>query len=275
MEKREKSMRKSLFGLAALLIGSPALAGYPYAGIQVGTGGVRASDVDETVVYTSTPAAPGDPSTLFYDDVFSARWDRALDVGLIAGFDLGWFRIEGELSHKRAKIDHHASDDIADQFLGELNSGLNRPSQAPDPGAPGLPALTLDDFQPSGTFKVGSAMVNAFVDVPIVKGFSIYAGAGLGRSFARGFGDDDGALARQKMVGAHYAVSDRFELGLRYRKFASGIIKLNHDPIDYLGNPNQVGGGPGAQTTNAAIAPDIEGEFRTRGLLLSLTYSLR
>ena len=156
-----------------------------------------------------------------------------------AVFDFGWFRVEGELARKRASIDRHAKDDIADQFLSELNAGLNRPSLAPDPGAPGLPALTLDDFQPNGTVRVGSAMVNAFLDVPVIKHFSIYAGAGVGRSFARGFGDSDGALARQKMIGARYSVTDRFDVGLKYRKFASGIIKLDHDPIDYAGNPDQ------------------------------------
>jgi len=277
MGKLGEFMRKSLFGLVALLVSSPALAGYPYAGIEIGTGKVRSSDVDETVVYSSTPAAPGDPSTIFSDDVFSARWDRAFDAGLIAGYDLGWFRIEGELAHKRAGIDRHAADDNAGQFLSDLNNALNRPSQAPDPGAPGLPALTLNDFQPSGTFKVGSAMVNAFLDVPIVKGFSIYAGAGFGRSFVRGFDDSDGALARQRMLGAHYAINDRFEVGLRYKKFASGIIKVKHDPIDYFGNPDVVAGGGGSivRTPNASISPDIEGEFRTRGISLSLTYNLR
>ncbi len=120
-------------------------------------------------------------------------------------------------------------------------------------------------------------MVNAFLDVPIVKGFSIYAGAVLGRSFVRGFDDSDGALARQRMLGAHYAINDRFEVGLRYKKFASGIIKVKHDPIDYSGNPDVVaaGGGSIVRTPNASISPDIEGEFRTRGISLSLTYNLR
>lgn len=268
-------MPRLLFAFIALWLGSPALAD-PYVGIEAGSGRVRASDVDEVVEYTTTPtAAP--PSALKYDDVFSARYNRARELGLVAGFDFGWVRIEGELAQKRAVISHYANDDVAEQFLSEVNSELNRPSQSPNPGAPGLPALTLADFQPSATLKVGAAMVNALLDVPVTKRLSIYAGGGVGRSFAVGFNDRDGALARQRMIGARYAVSDRVELGLKFRKFESGIIKLDHDPIDYAGNPRQltVGGTSIIQTTNAAITPDIEGEFRTRGLLFNVVYNLR
>jgi opacity protein-like surface antigen len=116
-------------------------------------------------------------------------------------------------------------------------------------------------------------MVNAFLDVPVLKGLSAYAGAGVGRSFARGFGDSDGAVARQRMIGARYSVTDRLDVGLKYRKFASGIVKLDHDPIDYAGNPDQ--GATGVSTKTASVTPDIEGEFRTRGVSLTLSYNLR
>lgn len=263
--------------MIAVSLSSPALATEPYVAIEAGSGSVRASDVDETVVYTSSPAVPGDPSTVFTDDVFSARYKRAIDVGVVGGFDFGWFRIEGELANKRAGIRRYASDDLAEQFLSELNSALNRPSVAPDPGAPGLPALTLADFQPSATLNVRSAMVSALLDVPVAKRLNLYAGVGVGRSFARGFDGRDGALARQRMAGLRYAVSDRVEIGVKYRKFESGIIKLVHDPIDYAGNPRQViiDGTPTTQTRNAAITPDIEGEFRTRAFLLSFAYNLK
>ncbi len=267
-------MRKTILTVIALSAGSPALAAEPYVGIDIGSGTVRASDVDETVEYSSSD---GGSSSLFYDDVFSARYKRAVDVGVLAGFDFGWLRVEGELANKRAVISHYANDDVADQFLAELNGELNRPSQAPDPGAPGLPALTLADFQPSATLNVASVMVNALLDVSVTKGLNLYAGGGVGRSFARGFDDRDGAFARQRMAGIRFAATDRMEIGLKYRKFESGIIKLDHDPIDYAGNPRQVivGGTPTSVTTNAAIIPDIEGEFRTKAFLLSFTYNFR
>ena len=266
-------MLRTSFTLLAVLTWSSAVAGKPYVGIEAGSGKVRSSDVDEVVVYRTTPATSGDFVPLKYDDVFSARWNRATEFGAVAGYDFGWVRVEGELARKRASIDHHANDDIAGEFLAELSAGLNRPSQFPDPGAPGLPALTLADFQPNGTVRVGSAMVNAFLDVPVIKGLSAYAGAGIGRSFARGFGDSDGARARQRMIGARYSLTNRIDVGLKYRKFASGIIKLDHDPIDYAGNPGE--GAMGVSTRIASVTPDIEGEFRTRAVSLTLSYNLR
>ena len=194
------------------------------------------------IEYRSTPAAPGDPSTIFYDDVFSARYKkRASDIGAVAGFDFGWFRIEGELAHKRARIDRYTDDDITDQFLSEVNGALNRPSVAPDPGAPGLAPLTLADFQPSGTLNVGSAMVNALVDVKLLDRLNVYAGIGVGRSFVRGFNDHDASSVGQRLAGVRYSITDRIDLGLKYRNFRTGVIKLDHDPIDYAGNPRERG----------------------------------
>ena len=207
---------------------------------------------------------------MFTDDVFSARWNRTLDIGLIAGYDFGWFRMEGELAHKRAPIDYIADDDAAEQFLSEQNTRLNRPSQAPDPGAPGLPALTLNDFQQLGTLKVRSAMVNGMVDVKVVDRLNVYAGVGVGWSFLQGFDDHDSTGAWQRIAGARYSLNDRIDLGVKYRNFRTGVIKLVHDPVDYNGNPSQV-----APTTDAAVIPDIEGQFRTKSLLLSLIYNFR
>jgi len=267
---------RAFFSLVMLSLSAPALAGHPYFGLDAGSGKVRSNDVDQAVKYSSTPPAPGDVQALYYDDAHAARWDHAVDVDLVAGFDFGWFRAEGELAQKRAGIDHIAKDDIGDQFLSEVNARLNRPSQAPDPGAPGLPALTIDDFQTTGTARVRSAMLNVFLDIPVVKRFNVYAGFGAGRSFAHGFGGNDHALAQQQMLGARYAVTSRIDLGIKYRKFNSGIIKLQHDPIAYSGNPRAIAGGASAfQTTNAAIAADLEGEFRTQAWLLSLRYNLR
>ena len=83
-------MPKLVFASLALSLAAPAMAAQPYVGVEAGVAKVRPSDVDETVEYRSTPAAPGDPSTIFYDDVFSARYKkRASDIGAVAGFDFG------------------------------------------------------------------------------------------------------------------------------------------------------------------------------------------
>src|SRR5215210_1242769 len=251
-------MSRQLLAFLALSLSSPAVAGEWYVGIEAGSGKVRSSDIDETVNY-STPPLPGGPSSVFTDDVFSARWGRTLDVGVVAGYDFGWFRMESELEHKRAPIGHVANDDTAEQFLSELNDNLNRPSQAPDPGAPGLPALTLDDFQQLGAVKVRSAMVNGIIDVKVVDRLNVYAGIGVGWSYLQGFDDHDNTGAWQRILGARYSLTDRIDLGVKYRNFRTGVFKLVHDPIDFNGNPNQL-----AETTSAAVIPDIEGEFRAQ-----------
>jgi len=254
-------MRRSLLLLTTLLVGSPAFAGHPYAGLDVGSAKVRPSDVDETVDFQTTPALPGDPSSEFTDDVFSARWDRTLDADVVAGYDFGWFRMEGELGHKRAPIDRIANDDVAEQFLTDLNQSLNRA---------GPEALTLDDFQQGGALKVRSAMVNGILDVKLVKRLNVHAGVGVGWTFLQGFDDHDNTGAWQRIVGARYSLTKRIDLGVKYRIFRTGVIKLVHDPVLFSGNPNQSG-----QTTSAAVSPDIEGQFRSKSVLLSLTYNLR
>lgn len=264
-------MRKA--ALLLLAIGSPAFAAQPYVGIEFGRETIRPSDVDETVEFRSNPAAPGDPDVLFYDDVFSARYEKGRDIGATGGFDFGWFRIEGELAQKRIKIDEYKPDDITGQFLSELNGALNRPSAVPDPGAPGSGPLTLDDFQPSATLKVRSVIVNALLDVKLFNRFNAYAGAGFGKAFIRGFDDSDSEFVWQRVFGARYGITDRFDVGVKYRNFRTGVIKLNHDPVSFAGNPDQTNAG--VVTTNATVFPDIEGQFRAKSLLLTLNYNLR
>ena len=145
-------MHRLIVALVALSLSSPAWAGYPYLAIDAGSAQAKSNDVDETVVLRATPGTVSQPPK--YDDVFKTRNKRGTDLGLLAGYDFGWFRLEGELAHKRVGMKRLVNDDITDQFLAELNSALNRPSAAPDPGAPGLPALTIADLQQMGAGKV-------------------------------------------------------------------------------------------------------------------------
>ena len=272
---KEQALNRSIIALVALALSSPASADYPYLAVEAGTARAKSNDVDVTVDYSPSAGAIFDPPK--YDDVFATRYKRGPDLGLLAGYDFGWFRVEAELAQKRTRILSLGPDDITDEFLGQVNDVLNRPSEAPDPGAPGLPALALADFQPLGTVKVGSAMVSVALDLRVIDGLNAYAGMGFGRSFARGYGDRDSSLAKQRFVGARYALSERFEVGLKYRKFASGVIKLDNDAASYPGNPDLVtqGGTSTVRTVNAAAASNIEGEFRTKSYLLSLVYNLR
>ena len=245
-----------------------------YVGLDAGVTNGRPNDVDELVTFSSEPAGAVPPETIKYDDVFQVEYDRGSDVTLFGGYDFGWFRVEGELGQKRVGLDENVSDYITAEFLADLNGRLNRPPAASVPGSPNLQALTIADFQPSGSLKVRSAMLNGMFDVELFDALTLSGGGGIGRSFAKGFDDTDSAQAWQYAFGARYKLNKNFDLGLKYRYFNSGIIKLDHDPIDYAGNPVD-GGTAGPHTVNALVTPDIEGQFRTRSVLLSLTYNIR
>ncbi|MEO6582479.1 MAG: hypothetical protein ABIN68_06715 [Sphingomicrobium sp.] len=89
-----------LAGLAASSLASPAMAMDHswYAGIEGGllwpkNATVRANE-------------PGGPSF----DYIDIDYKRGIDADLIAGYDFGMFRVEGELGYKRAKHDAYEVD---------------------------------------------------------------------------------------------------------------------------------------------------------------------
>jgi opacity protein-like surface antigen len=277
-------MNKLLMGgaiAAAALASSPALAGHPYAGIEIGGAAGRANDVDEHVRYTATqtPATPVQPvpEDGEADDIFAAKYKKGLDIDVLGGYDFGFFRVEAELGRKKLGIRKIDNDDGSEALIASLNSTLNRPSASPDPGAPGLSALNLDDFGFDGSMRVYSALINGLVDLDVTKRFSVYGGGGVGKSWVSALGDHDSASwAWQWIVGARYSINDRIDLGLKYRYFNSGIVTLQADEMAYAGNPNRIpvtGGGTVDQTVNAFLIPEIEGEFRTRSVLASLIYN--
>lgn len=270
---------------AALACSTPAWAGNPYVSVEAGIGKVRGNDVDETVDFSTiqTPAAPIAPPSVtggFIDDVFGVDYGRERNLGLAAGYDFGWFRPEIELSHKRAGVREIQADDGTIDFLAGVNQALNRPSASPDPGAPGRTPLTLDDFQSRGSVRLLNVMANLMFDIPVGR-VTLSAGGGLGKTFGRAFGDkDQSKLAGQYMIGARLPLTAALELGVKYRYFNSGILKFDDRAFEFTGNPDRLslpdGSGGTAvvdRTTSARIVSDIEGEYRSRALLVGLTYS--
>ena len=250
-------MIKRLALAAAVTWSLPAWAGAPYVGIEGGISSGRESDIDEVVQYRS--AADPDPAETEFDDVFGVGYKGGHDIGLVGGYDFGPLRFELELAHKRAGLSDVTPDENFDTFVTSLNSALHRPDEG------GLPALAASDFPVEGRMRVSSAMANGLVDVPIVDRVAGYGGGGLGQSWVRAFGDEDGALAWQWIAGIRYSVGRKIELGLKYRYFNSGIVKLRHPGVNYEGS-GQVG-----QAIGATLRPEIEGEIRTRSLLTTLT----
>ena len=264
----------------AIAIPTAAQAGTPYVGIEAGLTVGRSNDVDEVADFTTSqdpasPAGPAGPDDQEFDDTFILPYKDGYDVAAIGGYDFGMFRVELELGQRAAGLRDLKPDETSAVLLDTLNTALNRPSAAPDPGAPGLAALTNGDFDLSGKMRVRSAMVDALFDLPVNKRATLYGGGGYGRSFARALGDSDSAWAWQYIIGARYKLSDRVELGIKHRYFNSGIVKLRHDGITIAGNPNRmtIDGTDVDQTTNVLVRPEIEGEFRSRSYMASLFYN--
>ena len=263
-------MRKYLLAaVAALAVSSPAVArdGAPYVGIEGGVLIPRDLDGDAMVDFTTGPAVPAGPVDFGGD--FDADLKRGWDVDAIAGYDFGGFRLEGELGWKRAK---RSGFEPETTFIQALNAGLNRPSAAPDPGAPGLPGLSIGDFKDlDGKVVVRSAMVNLLADIGTDAGMSFYGGVGFGRAWARALNDGDNAWAWQGILGFRSAISENIDLGLKYRYFRAGRMNFQGGPVNFAGNTNRLG--TVDQTSAAAVWPEIGGRFQSHSLLASLIFN--
>jgi opacity protein-like surface antigen len=281
-------MYRILLASAAALAGAlptPAAAGSPYVGIEAGLLVGRNNDVDHLAEFTTSqspvsPLGPTGPADREFDDAFIVSYDKGYDVDVIGGYDFGILRLELELGQRSAGLRDLRPDETADSLLYTVNDELNRPSSAPDPGAPGLPALTGGDLDLPGRMRVRSAMIDGLLDFPVTKRATLFAGGGYGRSWTKALGDSDSAWAWQYIVGARYKLSDRVELGIKHRYFNSGIVRLRHQGVPFDGNPNRLTvtppSGPATdidQTTDVLLRPEIEGEFRSRSYMASLIYN--
>ena len=243
-----------------------AWAGSPYVGVEGGLAFARSSDVDEFVDYTIPPASAPEGGEEF-DDVFAIDYDNGYDLGLTGGYDFGWLRLELELAHKQVSLGDVSPDDITDEYLSSVNDALNRPASVPGPGT-NLPALTTADFSLDGKMRASSALLNGLIDLKVFDRFYAYGGGGVGRSWVKALGDHDNATAWQWIAGIRYSLSPKLDLGVRYRYFNSGIIKVQNEQVSYPGNPD---GGP---ANELLLTPEIEGEIRTRSFLATLNWNI-
>lgn len=277
-------MRKYLLAaVAAAAITSPALArdGQPYVGIEGGILFPKENEANVLVDYTTSqtplnPAAPAGPLDFTSDGAVGIDYKRGYDIDLIAGYDFGMLRLEAELGFKRARMDGFGVDET---LINDLNSALNRPSGASDPGSPGLPALVNSDFDLDGNVKVRSIMANALFDIGNDDGLSFFIGGGFGRARVKQYQDTDNAWAGQLIAGARYALNANVDLGLKYRYFRTGTVNLANDAVSIDGNANQVNVGTSTtpvfvdQTTDASLSSDSESKFRSHSLLASLIFN--
>lgn len=263
---------------SAVLFSGAAHAGTPYISVEAGTFKGRDNDIDEIVAFQSNQAAvPPSEADGETDDAFSINYGpRGREFGIVGGVDFGWLRLELELSRKNSGLRDLNIDDNSEVFLATFNSALNRPSASPDPGAPGLPALSISDFDLDGRMKVASAMFNAQVDIGLTKRLSLSFGYGGGPTRVSALGDSDSSWGFQRVANLRYAINDRVELGVKYREFNSGIVTLRADDVLYAGNPDRVavpGGGLVDATTNGLVTPELEGAFRGYSYLGTVTFN--
>lgn len=216
--------------LASTVLATPAVARDRsfYAGIE---GGVMFVEDMEFDYSDSTPRDLADGLT--------TRHNVGFDIDLIAGYDFGMVRLEGELAYKRASV-HEIS-------ASALLSGAG-------PG---------DNFDASGHARVTSGMINALIDVGNEDALSGYAGVGVGLAGIRyrarssdlglSFSDSDSGLAWQGILGLRYAVSQNIDLGMKYRYFSMPNVKFgdNDGLIDY----------------------SVKSRFRSHSVLASLIYN--
>jgi opacity protein-like surface antigen len=189
-------MRKYLLAtVAALVIATPAAArdGSPYVGIEGGILFPRDTHVHVTSSDSEVDGA-----------AFSINYKNGYDVDAIAGYDLGMFRLEGELGYKRTKIESLGGIDLADENV-------------------------------TGHTAVLSGMLNGLVDFSAGGNLGVYAGGGLGRARVKfsseGDSAKDNAWAWQLIAGVHAPISANIDAGLKYRYFQTGRLNFDDDGI--------------------------------------------
>jgi opacity protein-like surface antigen len=190
--------------VAAAAIASPAYAqdSGPYVGIEGGILFPKDTNVAADVNFTDPLL--GDVS---YDDVFEVSYKRGLDLDVIAGYDLGAFRLEAELGYKRAKVDDFQIDQ---DFIDDYQDATGE-------------VVTDADVAIDGKARVTSIMGNALADFG-AGGFRVYGGGGFGRARVKMLGDKDNAWAYQLIAGVGVPVASNVELGAKYRYFRTGKL---------------------------------------------------
>lgn len=202
---------------AAMIVAAPAHAreGQVYVGVN---GGI--SFDDQVTVFIDNARPDG-----LLDNAAFADTKTGVDADVVIGYDFGTFRLEAEGGYKRNGYDG----------LTVINSGIL-------PGDLTVPSGTV--VQNDSDLKIWSGMLNGLVEFGKDDGLQIFAGGGVG--FANlslpvkvaGVGtlvDDDGTdFAWQLLAGARFAVSEKIDLGIKYRYFVADNFSLeaaNRRPI--------------------------------------------
>jgi opacity protein-like surface antigen len=229
-------MRKLAIALAlsSTALATPALARDHsfYAGLE---GGVM-------LVEDAGFELRDDTNATILNDAAVMNFKPGFDVDVIAGYDFGLIRLEGELSYKRASLDEI---EVRDQ---------------PELGIP-----FGAHFPADGNAHAVSGMVNGLLDFGDEDRWSGYVGAGVGLASVHysadsadvgiDFSDSDSRLAWQAIAGIRTAISPTLDVGLKYRFFNVPNVKFDGQVLDSL------------------TADSVKTRWRSHSLLLSLIYN--
>jgi outer membrane protein OmpA-like peptidoglycan-associated protein/opacity protein-like surface antigen len=206
--------------LSSTVLATPALArnGAWYVGGDFGATIVEDIDFD----FGLSPTIPSSSGSQI-----ALNHEYGYDAALFVGYDLGAFRLEAEVSYKRARV-----DDI------ETSIGF--------PGASAIPgnAITPDLF-PAGGGRTSalSFMINGLLDFGDDDGVTGFVGGGVGiarvdynnvRAFsnaAAAIDDSDSRFAWQVVAGLRQAISDNVDITVRYRFFNVDNVRT----VDFRG----------------------------------------
>lgn len=250
-------MRHCIFLAAALsAVATPAMAqdGAAYVGVEGGVSFPRSTDYDVSAMRVQTvPTGNGllgqtvTTTNTLYSNGFNVDYKKGLDVDVIAGYDFGFFRLEGELGYKRTRAHSIAASSF---LLADANT-------APISG------VTAANFTFGNRTTVLSGMVDALAEYKLASKVRVYAGGGGGRARVKSLGDRDDAWAFQGIAGASTSITENLELGVKYRYFQTQRLHFNGTAFF-----------ADAKTGATSISRFSDsGKFRSNSVLVSLIYS--
>ena len=238
-------MRKLLLGaiLASTALATPALARDDSWYVEI-DGGVVFVDDMHFVLKNDSNVFQRPAGT----EVADVRTKTGYDIGTMVGYDFGSFRLEGEVSYRRAEVQ-------------QINSNLGRT---------GVQPVTF----PFGKVSSFSGMLNGFVETGADDGLQLYAGGGVGygrvkvqasgrtspNHLIRIDGKDDG-FAWQLLAGARVSVTDNIDLGLKYRFFNQANVEMPQY-LTYSGG-----------TTPVTTSDTVSTRWRSHSVLATLGYN--
>jgi OmpA-OmpF porin, OOP family len=229
-------MRKIAIGLAlattAMTTQANARNDQWYVGVDGGA--MLVEDLDLDITPLPVGAVQGAARSASLD------LDKGFDVGGVVGYDFGGFRLESEVSYRKADMDS------ANGTTPFINAG---------PGT----GLVSGNVPVNGNANALSFMLNGLFDFGDDDGLQGFVGGGVGVArvdvntiyAAPAYLDDsDTGLAWQALAGIRAPLSGSWDVGLKYRFFNAPNVDL----VDRFGN-------------------NVETRFRSHSLMGSLVYN--